>query len=220
MLSFVGKQSDVGTLPSVTKAGSQSWFDEVSQANRTPKRKGVPAPASGWSPSGPKGAVGLTRVRQFAQSEYADFRRLPFPEADSGRKGVDAEVVRQLGDLERGDCLGYARAVRGVYPLVSKSLVRLASKPVTTAHLEGSFSAAKYLVGDHRTRMRPTVLKALTLLSCNRSMAAPFLNEIAREWLTHTWNPPSDAGADACFADVSPTTTVIVPDDAAEDLVA
>ena len=108
-----------------------------------------------------------------------------------------------LGDIERGDCFAYARAVAPVYPLVSKALMRLAAQPVTTAHLEGSFSAAKYLVGDHRTRMRPTVLKALTLLSCNRAMAKPFLATIAGEWLNRSWSPVSTFSEENHFASVA-----------------
>jgi hypothetical protein len=91
-----------------------------------------------------------------------------------------------------GEKLTPCTAVFSTVPF-ARLLLILATQPVCTALLEGSFSVAGWLDDARRRRLRPELLRAQAILACNRCLATDAMREIAREFVSGKWNPPEIA---------------------------
>jgi hypothetical protein len=112
--------------------------------------------------------------------EFDAHERDPFPSLLTGAPREVAEAVAAVPD---GDLMAYIQAVKPYRPLIARLLLVLGAQPICTALLEGSFSVAGWLDDPRRSRFRSEVLRAQTILACNRALTTDSVREIAREFL-------------------------------------
>jgi hypothetical protein len=62
------------------------------------------------------------------------------------------------------DILQYWNGKKNVYPTLSNVAKKVLTARSSTAFIEGSFSKAKHLISDQRTRMNPELIEAILLI--------------------------------------------------------
>jgi hypothetical protein len=143
-----------------------------------------PVEAAGFRPEG----TGAARVTlEDIAVELDAHERDPFPSVQTGAPPAVAAALFAVAD---GDLLAYIRAIKSYRQLIARLLLVVGAQPVCTALLEGSFSVAGWLDDPRRSCLRAELLRAQTILACNRELATDAAREIARTFLKGKWVAP------------------------------
>jgi hypothetical protein len=132
-----------------------------------------------------------TALRRLAHvsvaEEFQRWRLCPAP--THGDAVHDAAVARACSEA---DIVLYVRLMAPTFPLLARVWRALLAMPITTAHLESSFSVTKIVDDERRTRLTSRMLECLAISRLWKDVFPVYLAGVLEEWRSVPgWKPPA-----------------------------